>query len=269
MACLTRICLAVLLLVGGPAVAAEDAERKGQEIAREMERRDSGFGDSAAELEMILADRQGDTSRRALRITTLEEPAPDHGDKSVVVFDHPRDIKGTALLTYTNILEPDDQWLYLPSLDRVKRISSANKSGPFVGSEFAYEDLLAQEVEKYRHRWLRDEPCPGPGGDGLDCFVLERIPLYEGSGYTRQVVWVDQEAYRVIKVDYYDRKDSLLKTLEARDYRQYLDRYWRAGEMVMTNRQNGKSTTLGFDDYTFQKGVSAATFNPNRLARIR
>jgi outer membrane lipoprotein-sorting protein len=255
---------------GAPvAPAAEDAAAKGLEIALEMDRRDTGFDDSAAALEMILTDRQGDSSRRALRITTLEETGRDQGDKSIVVFDHPRDIKGTALLSYTHILEPDDQWLYLPALERVKRISSANKSGPFVGSEFAYEDLLAQEVDKYRYRWLRDEPCPGEAGEGLTCFVVERIPQYGNSGYTRQLVWVDQEQYRVIRVDYYDRKDALLKTLEMRDYRQYLGRYWRATEMVMTNRQNGKSTTLTFDDYDFKQGVSEATFKPARLSRIR
>lgn len=262
--------LITLMAVGAPPPAdAEDAAAKGLEIALEMERRDTGFEDSAAELQMILADRQGDTSRRELRITTLEQPGREEGDKSIVVFDHPRDIKGTALLSYTHILEPDDQWLYLPALERVKRISSANKSGPFVGSEFAYEDLLAQEVDKYSYRWLRDEPCPGEGNGGLVCFVVERVPRYENSGYTRQVVWVDQEEYRVMRVDYYDRKDAPLKTLEARDYRQYQDRYWRAGEMVMTNQQTGKSTTLTFERYEFRQGVSEATFNPSRLARIR
>ncbi|NIT13503.1 MAG: outer membrane lipoprotein-sorting protein, partial [Candidatus Dadabacteria bacterium] len=98
------------------------------------------------------------------------------GDKSITVFDEPRDIEGTALLSHTKILDPDDQWLYLPAVKRVKRISSKNKSGPFVGSEFAYEDLLSQEVDKYNYKWLKDEKC----GD-LECHVVERYPLYENS----------------------------------------------------------------------------------------
>ncbi len=95
----------------------------------------------------------------------------------------------------------------LPALKRVKRISSRNKSGPFMGSEFAFEDLGSQEVAKYTYKWLHDEEY-----NSLDCFVLERRPAYEHSGYTRQEVWVDKAEYRIQKVKYYDRKNSLLKT---------------------------------------------------------
>ena len=68
----------------------------------------------------------------------------------------------TATLTFTHKTGPDDQWLYLPTLKRVKRISSDNRSGAFVGSEFAYEDLSSQEIEKYTYKWIEDVPCPGP-----------------------------------------------------------------------------------------------------------
>lgn len=106
----------------------------GFEIAARADRTDLGFGDSEVELRMILRNAAGQESSRALRITTLEKPNESVGDKSLVVFDTPRDIEGTALLSHAKILDPDDQWLYLPALKRVKRISSANKSGPFVGS---------------------------------------------------------------------------------------------------------------------------------------
>jgi outer membrane lipoprotein-sorting protein len=243
---------------------AETPEEKGRAIAEEVDRRDLGFGDSAAELKMLLANRQGETSTRELRIQTLEVPERELGDKSLIIFDHPRDIEGTAFLSFTKILEPDDQWLYLPALKRVKRISSANKSGPFVGSEFAYEDMLSQEVDKYDYRWLRDEPC----GE-LVCFVVERYPLYENSGYTRQVTWIDQQEYRVQKVDFYDRKDALLKTLTFSGYRQYLGQYWRADDWYMENHQTGKTTRLTFENWEFRAGLDDNDFDPNRLERLR
>lgn len=261
--------LALSGTVGLPLHAEPTPEEKGLQIALEMEERDTGFEDSEAALEMVLTDRQGESSRRALRITTLEEPARQEGDKSLVIFDHPRDIAGTALLSYTHIAEPDDQWLYLPALKRVKRISAANKSGPFVGSEFAYEDLLAHEVDKYTYRWLRDEACPAPGGAGLTCFVVERYPVYANSGYTRQVMWVDQTEYRPLQIEYYDRKGALLKTLVLQDYQQYLGHYWRAHTLVMQNQQTGKGTTLHFAPYDFRQGIGAADFNPKRLNRQR
>ncbi len=257
--------LAALVLLAPPvAQAAEDAAAKGEAVARESDRRDLGFGDSTAELTMILENRKGQTSERRLRIHTLEMPDEDQGDKSLVIFDRPRDIKGTALLSFVHILEPDDQWLYLPALKRVKRISSSNKSGPFVGSEFAYEDLTAQELKKYSYRWLRDEPC----GE-LACFVLERRPLYQKSGYTRQIAWIDQDEYRVHKIEFYDRKDSLLKTMTFSDYNQYLGKHWRAHDLYVVNHQTGKSTRLTFEGLEFQVGLKERDFNANALKRIR
>jgi len=253
-----------LAILSNKAHAGPAEEQKGLEIAQEIDRRDLGFGDSKTDMEMILTNRTGESSTRKLRLETLEVPDSEEGDKSLTIFDHPRDIKGTAFLSFTKILEPDDQWLYLPALKRVKRISSANKSGPFVGSEFAYEDLTSFEVAKYSYTWLRDEPC----GE-MTCFVIERVPQYERSGYSKQIAWVDTAEYRIVKVDFYDRKDSLLKTLNSSEWQQYLDQYWRPHRMHMVNHQTGKETILTFQPYQFREGVNEANFNQSRLARLR
>jgi len=259
-------CISVLVLSGITMATAQAVtpEDKGLEIANEIDRRDLGFGDSRTELKMLLTNRHGDKSVRKLRLATLENQDTDAGDKSLTVFSYPRDIKGTAFLSFTKILDPDDQWLYLPALKRVKRISSANKSGPFVGSEFAYEDLVSFEVGKYDYKWLRDEPC----GE-LECFVVERFPKYENSGYTRQTVWVDKTEYRIRKIDFYDRKESLLKTLNQSGFAQYLEQYWRPLKMVMKNHQTGKATELAFSPYEFRRGVNENDFTPNRLKRLK
>lgn len=255
---------ALAALVATTPVIAETPEEKGMMIAKEIDKRDTGFGDSRSTLTMTLTNKHGESSMRKLRISTLENQDQSVGDKSLSVFEHPRDVKGTAFLSFTKILEPDDQWLYLPALKRVKRISSANKSGPFVGSEFAYEDLVSFEVGKYTFKWTKDEKC----GE-LTCFVVERYPLYENSGYTRQVTWVDQTEYRVQKVEFYDRKESLLKTLEQSNYTQYLDKYWRPLKMYMVNHQTGKETTLEFSPFEFQVGLNEGSFTANRLKKIR
>ncbi len=252
----------VLSLFYHPAVLADADVEKGMAIAIEADRRDSGFGDSTVDLTMLIASASGDIVTREMRQMVLE--VANDGDKSIMVFDRPRDLKGTAILTFTHKSGDDEQWLYLPALKRVKRISSADKSGPFMGSEFAYEDLSSQEVEKYRYRYLRDDAI-----DGTPCFVVERVPVDKNSGYTRQLTWVDQDEYRLQRVDYYDRKDSLLKSMRPVGYQQYLDRYWRPSEMVMSNHQTGKSTTLKFGNYQFRTGARDADFTPSAIARIR
>ena len=256
---LGALALALLISFG---VAAETPEEKGLAIAMESDKRDTGWVDQVADLTMLLKNKQGEESSRNLRVKTLE--VGGDGDKSLTVFDSPKDIKGTAFLSFTHALTPDDQWLYLPALKRVKRISSANKSGPFVGSEFAYEDLTSQEVEKYTYKWLRDEQL-----DGKDTFVIESYPAYENSGYTRQIVWVDKEMYRPVKIEYYDRKNALLKTLTSTGYQQYLDKYWRPSTMLMVNHINGKSTELTWANYKFGNGLSDRDFDKNSLKRAR
>lgn len=260
----TAIIAGIILCFSAIPAASETPEEKGRWIAEQTDQRDLGWGDSEVHLTMTLRNREGQSSVRKLSLASLEIDEPNLGDRSMTLFAEPRDIEGTAFLSHTRIVDPDDQWLYLPALKRVKRISSQNKSGPFVGSEFAYEDLVSQEVERYTYRYLRDEPC----GDRT-CFVSERFPVYEHSGYTRQVTWVDHTDFQPRKVEFYDRKGDLLKTLELLEYRQYLGRYWRAHRLEMQNQQTGKSTTLAFSDYSFKLGLSESDFQKSRLERLR
>ncbi len=254
--------LVVILSLFTFSVFALTAEEKGLEIVQEVDKRDTGFGDTQARLEMVLKNREGDESRRTLKMKTLE--IVGDGDKSLIIFDTPRDIKGTAFLSFTHALIPDDQWLYLPALKRVKRISSSNKSGPFLGSEYSFEDLTSFEITRYRYLYLKDEIV-----DGIDCFVIEMKPNYEYSGYTRQIGWIDKTRYIIIKVEYYDRKNGLLKTQRFKNYKQYLEKYWRASEQIMTNHQNGKSTALLWKNYEFGVGLTARDFDKNTLKRAR
>lgn len=251
----------IFALVLNP-VWAMTPEEQGLQIIQELDKRDTGFGDTRAILKMRLVNKQGNHSLRSLKMNTLE--VIGEGDKGLIIFDSPRDIKGTAFLSFTHALVPDEQWLYLPALKRVKRISSSNKSGPFLGSEYAFEDLTSFEVAKYDYRYLRDELY-----EGIDCFVIELKPKYEHSGYTRQIALIDKSRYIVIKVDYYDRKDDLLKTQVFSDYKQYLGQYWRAGIQTMQNHQTGKQTYLEWENYQFNQGLGHRDFDKNSLKRAR
>ena len=255
--------LAITFLQTSVHALAETPAEKGLAIATEADRRDTGFGDSTAHMLMVLKNRHGQESRREIRLRNLE--VINDGDKSLTIFDSPKDIKGTAFLNYTHKMGDDDQWLYLPALKRVKRISSRNKSGSFMGSEFSYEDISSQEIEKYTYKWLRDEIFTG-----MECFVVERYPVdMKNSGYSRQVSWIDKLEYRTWKVQYYDRKNEHLKTLVMSNYQQYENKFWRALEMHMANHQTGKSTLLQFTDFKFMVNLNDDDFSKNSLQRLR
>ena len=264
---ITRRYLLTLLLVapallGVSPVLAQSAEQKGLEIAQEADRRNEGFVDTTSNMKMVLRNRAGKESLREMRSMVLE--VQGDGDKSLTIFNQPKDVKGTASLTFSHSTTPDEQWLYLPALKRVKRISSKNKSGPFMGSEFAFEDISSQEVDKYTYKFLREEDV-----NGRPTFVVESEPTYANSGYTRLINWVDQEHYYPVKTEFYDRKNSLLKTLQHKNYQQYLGKFWRASEMFMQNEQTGKSTTLRWENFEFQTGLKDSDFNSKSLKRFR
>ena len=245
-------------------VLAENLEEKGFNLAARSDRSDRGFGDSETEMTMILRNAAGKSASRTLRFTTLEVPDESIGDKSLILFSTPRDIEGTALLSHAKMLEPDNQWLYLPALKRVKRISSKNKSGPFVGSEFAFEDFTASELNKFKYSYLKQEVC-----ENLTCDVIERTPLYDNSGYTKQIAWVDSTDYQLRKIEFYDRKGSLLKELIFEDYRIYEEKYWRPHRLVMKNLQTKKSSDLVYGEYKFKVGLTDIDFVKGRLPGLR
>jgi len=231
--------------------------QNGLEIAKAADIADTGFGSSTVQLKMTLKNKNGQTSERGMSTKTLE--LKNDGDKSLITFHTPKDVKGTATLTFTHKVGSDDQWLFLPSIKRVKRISSNNKSGPFMGSEFAYEDLSSQEVEKYTYKFVKAEG---------DILIVDQDPVDPKSGYTRRVVSYNKaKGYRIEKVEFYDRKNALLKTLIYSDYKQYKEKYWRASTMVMSNHQSNKETTLKFSNYNFEQELTEDDFSQNALKR--
>ena len=238
-----------------------DAGSRGLAIAQEADRRDNGWRSSIVDVRMILTNAHGQTSERQIRNAMLE--VSGDGDRTLVVFDQPADVRGSAVLTYSHGSAPDDQWLYLPAVKRVKRIASSNKAGPFMGSEFAFEDLASQEIEKYRYRFVAEDTL-----DGLRAFVVERYPVDLKSGYTRQRVWYDQQHYRPLKVDYYDRKDALLKTLTYERYQAY-GAFWRARAQLMVNHQTGKRTRVEFGEFRLDAGVTPGEFEVGHLSSVR
>lgn len=251
-----------------PAWIETDSQRQGYEIAERSDNSDNGFGDSRVEARMVLRNAAGQETSRELTFQTLEREDNSVGDKSIVVFQTPRDVEGTALLSHARILDPDDQWLFLPALARVRRISSANKSGPFVGSEFAFEDFTSLELNKYSYDF-QGESTIEVAGETLSVDVVERFPLYDNSGYTRQLSYIDQEVYQIRRVEFFDRRGDLLKTLDLSDYREYGDGIWRAHSLNMTNHQTNKSTELLYGDFLFDVGLDENDFVRGVLERAR
>lgn len=242
--------------------AALTPEEKGLQIAKEIDLRDQGFGDSTNSIKMILRDKYGNERPRFIRNRTKEQQG--EGDKSIIVFDNPGDVKGTAFLSHTHKVGADDQWLYLPALKKVKRISSKNKAGAFMNSEFSYEDISSQEVEKYTYSFLREDTLKG-----IKVLVNEADPVDPKSGYSKLHVYVDADRYIPLKIDFFDRGERMKKTLVMEGYNQYREKFWRADKWTMTNHQTGKVTVLEQTNWIFGSGFTEKDFDKNSLSRAK
>lgn len=249
--------LSLLLIVGLPgltpalsniAEAASDKavstvqspEQHGLEIARRIRAARVGFAGEQSNIELILINASGDRITRRMISWVME--LADDGDRSVITFQWPADVRDTRLLTQTHRHSDDDQWLYLPSVERIKRINSSNKSGSFMGSEFVYEDLASQEVEKYTYKYLREEAFAG-----RSTWVIERYPVDKSSGYSKQILWYDKEYMNPLRIEFFDRKGEPLKTMTFEDYRMF-DRWWRAGRIRIENVQTEKASIMVWKD---------------------
>lgn len=249
---------AVWALAGADVVAAAP---DGEQIAAEAHARDAGYLDEIVTGEMLLRDARGREARRRFELRVLEQP---DGDRRRIVFDAPADVRGTALLTVTRRGADDEQWLYLPAIGRVKRITSSNRAGPFVGSEFAYEDLTAHQPWHFRHVYVERAAC----GDAW-CHVVDRMPLDARSGYGRQRVWWHEARLSVERIAYFDRRDLLVKTLECSGYTQHRGALWRPARMLMVNAQTRRATELAWSGHRFASGLTAdGDFSQAAMAQV-
>ena len=257
---------AAMLLVMQSPKSANASNEKGIAIATEVDNRDKGWRDVTVEGKMTLKNKAGKESIRQFRSTILEASSAGEGDKSIITFSKPRDVRGTALLTHSKI-EPDDdlQWIFLPAVKRVKRISSSNRTGKFVSSEFSYEDLGSEEVPDNDHTWIEDRACLHDAK--TICAVVESRPKNKKSGYSKRISFIDLDEYRVHQIDFYNRRGDLEKTLKFREFRRYESRFWRAHVMIMVNLQTGKSTRLSWDEYRFNSGLTPRDFTPQGLPK--
>ena len=257
----TILLLLAVCAVPLPAAAADDGGR-GLEIAREAERRYDDYADQRGEAVLTIRTADGDEAVRRMHARSLNTA---DGSRNLTVVDAPKDVAGTALLTHSYDERPDEQWLLLPALNRVKRIAAGNRSGAFMGSEFTYEDFTAQPVAKFDFRFLREAEL-----DGQPCYVLERTPKKaENSAYARHVAWLDRAHYRTLKVEYYNRAGQHQKTLRATDFKEYDNGQWRPGRLTMTNHLGGGTSVLEWSGIEFGNGFTERDFTVDALKRAR
>jgi outer membrane lipoprotein-sorting protein len=252
-----RMCLVLAVALLPATALAEDLSA--QQIAdKVLENNSFGFQDAMAKLTLKLISKRGSERVRQIEIRSLEK---DDRNRTLVRFHAPADVAGTGFLVLENQDRDDDQYLYLPALGKVKRITSSQKNQRFMGTDLTYADLESRNLRKSKLKRLPDEKV---GGNAA--YVLEAIPEEgEDSQYSKTISWVHDVSFVPLKVEFYDKKGKLLKVLRAKRLEKK-DGNWVVMDSTVKNEQSKSQTHMTIDAIDFGVKLSDAEFTQRALS---
>ncbi len=249
--------IAIAVLIA--AAFSANAQMTGREIVKKAYNRPTGE-DQTSTLTMTLTNKSGQT-----RVRKIKQYTKDFGDveKSIMFFMTPADVKNTSFMnwSYDDDSKDDDQWIYLPALKKVKRISSDSKSDYFMGSDFTYDDLGDRKLDADVHKLLREETI-----DGQACYVVESVSKDEDYMYSKTITWIRKDNFVGLKKEFYDEDDELLKVLKIKEVKK-ISGIWVITHSEMKNVQNNHKTTIQLKDISINTGVPASKFSERMMMR--
>ena len=238
----------------------------GEEIAQKVHDRDDG-DNSTSKMKMILTDKNGKQRVRDLR-TFSKDKGEDR--LKVMFFLSPADVKNTAFLTYDyeDSKKDDDQWLYLPELQKVKRIASSDKSSSFMGSDFTYSDMTSRNVEDYTYKIMKEKKVGGHMTWQMLVTPKSQETVAE-TGYTKSIVFVRQDNFVIVQALNYIKAGKKLKYMMVKDLK-LIDGIWTATEMQMITKKGKKTlhkTTFKFSDIKYNQDLQESFFTTRTIER--
>ena len=234
------------------------AQLSGTQIIDKTYNRPTGE-DQTSMLTMTLTNKSGQT-----RVRKIQQFTKDLGDteKSIMFFQSPADVKNTSFMNWSYEGDrADDQWIYLPALKKVKRISSDSKSDYFMGSDFTYDDLGDRKLNADTHTLLREESM----NDKL-CYVIESQSKDDDYMYSKTITWIDKATFVGVQKEFYDEDDELLKVLVIKSIEE-IDGIYVITNSEMMNIQKDHSTTMTLSDVKVNSGIAEAKFTERMMTR--
>jgi len=252
----------VALIVSAFGVAVGE-DLTGRQIMDKNEEQNKGE-DEFNKTTMRLINKRGQERNR--RLDYYSKTGEDDNDKILIRFLEPADVKGVGLLTVEHTDRDDDQWLYLPALKKVRRISSSDQGDSFMGTDYTYEDIRSEKLDKHIYKLIGSEVF-----EGHDCYLVEALPANEeqkkDSGYAKRVLWVRKDIYLMLQVKYYDKKGEHFKTEVRRDIVEAAPNLYRPDYMEMKNHKTGHTTIITFDSREMNSGLADSLFTERTLKR--
>lgn len=184
----------------------------------------------------------------------------EEGEKKIMFFENPADVRGTSFMTWSwDDGRDDDQWIYLPALKRIKRIASDGKNDSFMGSDFTYDDLGDRHPSEDTHTLIGEETV-----DGLPCYVVESVPVVRNPLYAKTITRIHKDSWVGIRKEYYDDSGKPVKALEI-GKREKIDGFWVVTDMTMKDLDRGSSTRITMNAVRFDIPLGKEVFSERQM----
>lgn len=257
---LTMVILALGVMIPGPTEAGEPT---GPEIMTNLDQRDEGQDQVSRSVQSLINHRGQVRQRNNLYLRKNYKGKNGLDTKTLIFISSPARVKGTAFMnwSYLDSAKDDDQWLYLPALRKVRRLSASEKEDSFMGTDFTYDDMGDRKVEEDNHKLIGSERI-----EGQDCFKVESTPKDPKYMYSKKVTWVVKGEWIPLKVDYYDRKKRHLKTLTYGGWKK-IEGVWVTSRMEMANHLTKHRTLLEMPETRVNVGLDEKIFSARSLKK--
>lgn len=261
-----KILTTAMLIITSQSIMANTQLPTGEQVVKNINARNEGISQSR-NLKMILTDKRG---KERIRETISYRKYFGDEKRTVIHYLTPRNVKKTAFLTfdYPDADKDNDQWLYLPAMRKVRRISASDRGDYFLGTDFTYEDIKKESkvtLEDYTRKTLREEVL-----NGNPTYVIEATPVNadvaDKLGYGKVIQWVDKNIWMTRKSEFYDTRGKLLKTTLFKDIKQ-VDSIWSAHRLEVDNHKTGHKTVFVFTDVIYDKEVRDDFFTQRAIRR--
>ena len=213
--------------------------------------------DMTAELMMVLTNARGATRERSIKQFSRNTEVVD---KKMMFFLAPADVRDTSFMNWSyKDGRADDQWIYLPAIKRVRRISSEGKSDSFMGSDFTYDDLGERHPTEDQHKILREETL-----NEEHCYVIESVPVGSNDAFSKTVSWIVKDKWIGLKREYYNDSNEVYKVLKIDDFKN-IDGFWVITDMKMSNLDRNHNTRIRIDNVEFNIGLRDNQFSERQM----
>ena len=248
-------------------IAGMSAQDTAEWVARQVRERNTGR-DSRAEMRMRLFDRQGRVRERALTMLRLRGEK-DKGDRTLIRFSYPNDIRNTAFLVWEHPDADDERFLYLPALGRVRRIAGQEKDESFVGSDLSYEDIGGRDIADYTYTFTADNVSwTAPDGTRHPAWLLESRAKDANAEFPRSVSFVLKDRFIVTASDVFNRRNERVKHFEAKKLER-VEGIWTVLDLAMSNERDGTRTELTISSIDYNVGLTEQDFSRRQLEGSR